>query len=110
VLRATSALRAYHHVYKGDYTPWGIADFLILNATFPRSVHFCCRSIAHYLGELAALYGESHGCQGTANAMVERLTALGIEEVFQSGLHEFVSEAISTTRRLSEEISRAYHF
>lgn len=24
VLRATSALRAYHHVYKGDYTPWGL--------------------------------------------------------------------------------------
>ena len=37
VLRATSALRAYHHVYKGDYTPWGIADFLILNDIFPRS-------------------------------------------------------------------------
>ena len=41
VLRATSALRAYHHVYKGDYSPWGIADFLILNAIFPRSVSYC---------------------------------------------------------------------
>lgn len=110
VLRATSALRAYHHVYKGDYTPWGIADFLILNAIFPRSIHFCYRSVAHYLEELAALYGESHACQRTANSMVERLTALGIEELFQSGLHEFVSEAIDTTRRLSGEISRAYYF
>jgi uncharacterized alpha-E superfamily protein len=110
VLRATSALRAYHHVYKGDYTPWGIADFLVLNAIFPRSIHFCYRSIGHYLDELAGLYGESHACQQTARDMVARLSGLGIEELFQSGLHEFVSDAIGVTRRLSDEISRAYHF
>jgi uncharacterized alpha-E superfamily protein len=110
VLRATSALRAYHHVYKGDYSPWGIADFLILNAIFPRSLHFCMRSIETYLEQLAALYGESHACQTTAKEMVTRLKSLGIEELFQSGLHQFVSEAIDVTRRLSGEISRAYHF
>jgi uncharacterized alpha-E superfamily protein len=110
VLRATSALRAYHHVYKGDYSPWGIADFLILNAIFPRSLHFCMRSIETYLDQLAALYGESHACQTTAKEMVARLKGFGIEELFRSGLHEFVSEAIDTTRRLSGEISRAYHF
>jgi uncharacterized alpha-E superfamily protein len=110
VLRATSALRAYHHVYKGDYSPWGIADFLILNASFPRSIHFCYQSIQRYLDELAGLYGEAHGCQETARQMTERLDRIGIQELFQSGLHEFISDAIATTRRLSEEISRAYHF
>jgi uncharacterized alpha-E superfamily protein len=110
VLRATSALRAYHHVYKGDYTPWGIADFLILNATFPRSLHFCYGSIERYLDELGRLYGEGHACQRTARDMVARLSSLGIEQLFQTGLHEFVSSAIDTTRRLSTEISRAYYF
>jgi AcrR family transcriptional regulator len=33
-----------------------------------------------------------------------------IDELFQHGLHEFVSGAITTTRRLSFEISKAYHF
>jgi hypothetical protein len=42
--------------------------------------------------------------------MVKRLDAIGIEELFQNGLHEFVSDAIGTTRRLSMEISKAYHF
>ena len=110
VLRATSALRAYHHVYKGDYTPWGIADFLILNATFPRSVAYCYRSIKRFLDDIASDYGETSSPQLVANEMVERLDAIGIEELFQSGLHEFVSEAIGTTRRLSMEISKAYHF
>jgi uncharacterized alpha-E superfamily protein len=110
VLRATSALRAYHHVYKGDYSPWGIADFLILNAIFPRSLHFCMRSIETYLDQLATLYGEAHPCQATAKEMVARLKSLGIEELFQSGLHEFVGDAIDVTRRLSSEIAKAYHF
>ncbi len=110
VLRATSALRAYHHVYKGDYTPWGIADFLILNGIFPRSVSYCYRSIKRFLDDLADLYGEKSSPQLVASEMVERLDRIGIEELFQSGLHEFVSDAIGTTRRLSSEISKAYHF
>lgn len=110
VLRATSALRAYHHVYKGDYTPWGIADFLILNAIFPRSVSYCYRSIKRFLDDLAELYGEKSAPQLVASEMVEQLDKIGIEELFQSGLHEFVSDAIDTTRRLSAEISKAYHF
>lgn len=110
VLRATSALRAYHHVYKGDYTPWGIADFLILNATFPRSIAFCYRSLKRFLDDIASEYGETSPPQLIASEMVERLNAIGIEELFQSGLHEFVSDAIGTTQRLSMEINKAYHF
>ncbi|HVY87399.1 MAG TPA: alpha-E domain-containing protein [Hyphomonadaceae bacterium] len=110
VLRATSALRAYHHVYKGDYTPWGIADFLILNAIFPRSVSYCYRAIRRFLDDLADLYGERQACQATAAEMVALLDGLRIERLFQSGLHEFISDAIGTTRRLSDEISKAYYF
>ena len=42
--------------------------------------------------------------------MVAQLDALEIERLFQSGLHEFISEAIVTTQRWPCEISRAYHF
>jgi uncharacterized alpha-E superfamily protein len=110
VLRATSALRAYHHVYQGDYTPWGIADFLILNATFPRSVAYCYRAIKRFLDDLGELYGEPSPPQGIAGDMVNQLNALEIEELFQNGLHQFIGDAIGTTRQLSAEISRAYHF
>ncbi|MBI1361909.1 MAG: alpha-E domain-containing protein [Alphaproteobacteria bacterium] len=110
VLRATSALRAYHHVYKGDYSPWGIADFLILNSIFPRSVSYCYRAILRFLEDLAELYGERSACHDTCAAMVAQLDELEIERLFQSGLHEFIDGAIVTTQRLSGEISRAYHF
>lgn len=108
VLRATSALRAYHHVYKGDYSPWGIADFLILNAIFPRSVSYCCRTISRFLNDLSELYGDDHPCRETARQLVAQFDSMEIEELFQTGLHEFISDAIDVTRRLSSEISEAY--
>ncbi|MGE0742656.1 MAG: alpha-E domain-containing protein, partial [Hyphomonadaceae bacterium] len=110
VLRATSAMRAYHHVYKGDYTPWGIAEFLVLNTTFPRSAHFCYRALARHLEDLSQLNGARHACQETAAEMVRRLEACDIQSLFQSGLHEFIGDAIKVTNRLSTEISRAYYF
>jgi uncharacterized alpha-E superfamily protein len=110
VLRATSAVRAYHHVYRGDYTPWGIAEFLVLNTTFPRSANFCYRALARHLDELAILYGERHDCHEIVTDMVARLERCDIQTLFQTGLHEFIGDAIQVTNRLSAEISRAYHF
>ncbi|HRP11710.1 MAG TPA: alpha-E domain-containing protein [Terricaulis sp.] len=111
VLRATGALRAYHHVNRGDYTPWGIAEFLVLNPQFPRSAAYCFTQIDRRLGELGDLYGgPRQQCSDTAAEMVARLKACDIQTLFQAGLHEFIGEAIQVTNRLSGEISRAYHF
>ncbi|MDX2276792.1 MAG: alpha-E domain-containing protein [Hyphomonadaceae bacterium] len=110
VLRALSAQRAYHHVYRGDYTPWGIAEFLILNKIFPRSANFCYRSISAALDELAMDYGERHDCHDIADQMVERLSETDIQTLFQSGLHEFITNAVRTTNRLASEIAKAYYF
>lgn len=110
VLHATSASRAYHHVYRGDYTPWKIADFLILNRAFPRSLIHCYRETGRHLDRLARRYGKRHACHTTANVMIARLEDAGMGELFRDGLHEFIGEAIRVNGRLSAEISRAYHF
>lgn len=110
LLRATSAMRAYHHVYRGDYSAWGIAEFLVLNTMFPRSASFCYRELQRCLDDLARLHGERHSCHETVADMVRRLESTDIHSLFQSGLHEFIGDAVKTTNRLSAEISRAYHF
>ena len=110
VLRATSAMRAYHHVNRGDYTPWGIAEFLILNATFPRSIAFCYRAMKQEFDALAALYGEETACQGTVEAMARRLETTTIQSLFQAGLHEFIAEGLETTNRVGAQVSEHYHF
>jgi uncharacterized alpha-E superfamily protein len=110
VLHANSAIRAFHHVYRGDYSPWKIADFLILNADFPRSLAHSYQRIGEHLEKLARRYGVRHSCHATANDMIAHLSDIGMGEIFQRGLHEFVAETIGVTGRLSNEIGEAYHF
>ncbi|HSF94763.1 MAG TPA: alpha-E domain-containing protein, partial [Thermohalobaculum sp.] len=109
VLHATSAMRAYHHVYRGDYSPSKIADFLILNGAFPRSVAFCYQQIGTHLGRLARTYGVRHACHTTTTNMISRLDDLDMNDVFADGLHEFIESLLATTNRLHGEINSAYH-
>ncbi len=110
VLHATSAARAYHHVYRGDFSPWKITDFLILNPRFPRSVAYCYNELSRYLELLAIAYGERKQCNMLAAQMVSRLADTEMGEIFATGLHEFTTEAIRHNARLSGAIHRAYHF
>lgn len=108
VLYATSAVRAYHHVYRGNYSPGRIADFLILNRLFPRSVAFCYHEIGQVLDMLAQGHGEVHDCNRTAARMIEDMGGLQMGQIFRIGLHEFVLETIGRTNRLGAEIYDAY--
>jgi uncharacterized alpha-E superfamily protein len=110
VLHATSAIRAYHHVYRGDYSPAQIADFLILNKAFPRSVAFCYEQIDGALDRLGRAYGDVHPCHDTAAFMVSDLGRLGMGEIFRMGLSDFLRDAIGRTNKLSSEVYKAYHF
>ena len=111
VLHALSAARAYHHVYGGgSYTPWRIADLLILNRQFPRSVAFCFGQIGWHLERLADAHGGNKPPHDTVAMVRSELRDRENGEIFEEGLHEFVQTALSVTNRLSREIAQAYHF
>ena len=110
VLFALNGMRAFHHAYKGDFSPWKIADFLILNRDFPRSIAFCYSQIVEHLNALAARYGDHPPCSKTAWDSLVRLSRTQAGQIFGSGLHEFVGQAIVTNNRLAAEISEAYYF
>ncbi|MEO1321080.1 MAG: alpha-E domain-containing protein, partial [Pseudomonadota bacterium] len=110
VLHANSAVRAYHHLYLGDYTPWQISDFLILNCDFPRSIAYSYRQISAHLAALAERYDDEPECVTIADEMTARLADLEMGEIFQMGLHEFVQDTLRTNNRLSQEIASAYYF
>ena len=110
VLYATSATRAYHHVEKGEYSPGGIADFLILNRQFPRSVAFSYAKIQQCLDELSAYYGTTGASHRLAAEVVDELGRLKMGEIFQFGLADFLRDAVQHTNRLNNDIYRDYHF
>lgn len=110
MLHAVSGLRAYHHDYLGDYAPWNIADFLLLNQAFPRSVAFSYTQINTCLEKLEKSHGGSHPCQNTARSECDLLSRADINNIFNDGLHEYLNEKIAKTARISQEVSDAYYF
>lgn len=110
LLRSVSAHRSYRWVFKDQYRPLKIADFMILNRQMPRSLRACYDELTIALRDLASLYGAGHDCHATAEATRDLLLDADIEAIFQSGLHEFVQGFIARNNKLGTEISSAYHF
>jgi uncharacterized alpha-E superfamily protein len=110
ILRSVSAHRSYRWIYKENYKPWRIAEYLILNQAMPRSLRASCDEIAVALDQLAHLYGDRFACHATAQATQDTLANGDIDRIFQSGLHEFLEDFISRNNRIGSEIAEAYHF
>lgn len=108
ILRAVSALTAYHHVYHESLKPLLIADLMILNEQMPRSLASCYGAICAHLDSLADAYGKQGGAQRQARAIRNKLGHARIEQIFQSGLHEYCSAFIADNARLGGAIGEHY--
>src|SRR5499427_9191731 len=94
ILRSVSALTAYHWVYRENLKPWLIADLLILKDQMPRSLASCYDNLVRFLDSIGHAYGRQGPAQRHARAMRARLEHSRMPEIFQHGLHEFVTEFI----------------
>lgn len=110
ILRSVSAQRSYRWVYKGQYRPSNIADFLILNNRMPRSLAFSYGRILSNLDYLSEEHGERHACHETAQRNLARLKGRTIADISEYGLHEFLQEFIEDNSKLSSQIAEAYLF
>jgi len=109
ILRSVSALRSYHWVYPERLQPWLIAELLILRREMPRSLLSCFEQITRHLDLIAEAYGGKRGeCHRLAGEMHAKLRFGRIEAIFQTGLHEFLTEFIDRSVLLGSEISRLY--
>ena len=108
ILRALSAHRAFNWAYGGEVTASKIADFLILNRKMPRSLITCAEEAAWHLDRLARAYGRSTEAQTRARAIVAGLAEVSVEDIFDEGLHEFLTRSIDETARLATVIGEVY--
>ncbi len=110
ILRSVSAHRSYRWVYRQAYKPWNIADYLILNAEMPRSLTASYIEIDQAVAGLKKFYGQTDNCVPTARETLAMLEKGDIDTIFQSGLHEFLTDFLGRNNRLGREISEGYHF
>jgi uncharacterized alpha-E superfamily protein len=108
VLRAVSAQSSFHYHYRESVKPWLVADFLILRSEQPRSLVACYREILRNLEFLADRYGWQGPAQRLARSRIARLENERIDQLFQSGLHEFLTDFIADNNTLGLEISKQY--
>lgn len=108
ILRSVSALRAYKWVYRERLKPWLVAELLILRPEMPRSLATSMGQIVRFLDLLAQDYGQRGECHRLAGELDARLRYGRIEQIFQTGLHEFLTRMIDDTMVLGQEIAREY--
>lgn len=110
ILRAVASHRSYRWLMGGEVTPKGIANFLIFDTRMPRSLRFAVKKMAANLEYLADNYGERHPCHDHMDVVLARLKHGTIDDVFEDGLHEFLTDFLSDIGTLGAQIERDYRF
>jgi uncharacterized alpha-E superfamily protein len=108
ILREVSALTAYHWVYRESLKPWLVADLLILNRQMPRSLAASYENIVRFLDEIGRKYGRQGPSQRLSRSILTRLENTTIDEVFKTGLHEFIDSFIVDNNKLGAAITDQY--
>ncbi|MEE2922616.1 MAG: alpha-E domain-containing protein [Pseudomonadota bacterium] len=110
ILRSASAQRSFHWLNGGNITPLTIADFLIFDKRMPRSLAYCYDTISFQLECLFRQYGQRLPAHDLAASLEASLTATTIQNVFDEGLHEFLSDFLRRNAALSQQIEKDYRF
>ena len=110
ILRSLSGERAYRWLNTGRVDARSIAEFLILDARFPRSIAFSQSAIRENLAALARL----HGSEGSSHELLRQHELnernLAIETIFDQGLHEFLVGLINRNNQIAATIAQDYRF
>jgi uncharacterized alpha-E superfamily protein len=91
-------------------SPQGVAKFLVLDREFPRSIEFCLlqaeRSLYQITGTTPGNW--SNDAERTLGRLRAELDFMTIEEIIQTGLHEFLDNLQSRLNVVSEKIFETF--
>ena len=72
----------------------------------PRSLAACFDQLNHALERIEGQ--QDHAVKRLAGELLARLTHADVEEIFQGGLHEFLTSVLADITELGNRIQRAY--
>ncbi len=109
LLRSGSAYEMYRKC-QHRITPSSVAEFLILNRQFPRSIHFCLWQAEQCLHQITDT-PTGTWCNSAERALGRLCSQLGyltMEEVIETGLHEFLDQMQSEINGVGDKISATF--
>lgn len=109
LLRSAAGYHAFRRIHPRGMQPAKVAEFLLFDLAFPRSVALCARELDGLIAALAALIGETETPMPTGT--LETLRRIGressIEAVLEGGLHEFLDQLQRHLTALTDELGGA---
>ncbi len=106
MLRSVSAFESYRKVYRDVITPLRVAELLILRDDMPRSLHACMRETYDIMQLLER--PQAKEALRRAGALWSELHFGRIDVIFNRGLHEYLTDFLTQTDALGQEINRSY--
>ena len=111
ILRALSGRRSYRFAYpNARMKAFNIAEFLILRKEMPRSLAHCYNWIADTAEELAQFYSSREPSLDLATEISRNLSEKQMREIYQEGLHEFLTDFIGRNNQFAQQLSTDYNF
>ncbi|TWH63798.1 putative alpha-E superfamily protein [Azomonas agilis] len=106
LLRALSSFEAFAELYRGSPRARKVAELLLLRSELPRSLSSCLEELQ---GILASLPGDNgRPAKRLAAELDARVRYTVIDEVFEHGLHDWITESIEQLQELGDAIHSAY--
>ncbi len=111
ILRALSGRRSYRFAYpNARLKAFNIAEFLILRTEMPRSLAHCYDWMADTAEDLAQFYGSREPSLDMAADMAKDLAEKQMHEIYQQGLHDFLSDFINKNNLFAHQLCEDYNF
>ena len=110
VLRSVAGERAFRWLNAGNLDPAGIAEFLILDPRFPRSIAFCHNKLASNLASLAIEHGRECEAHARLREARSRLADRTVAQIIEFGLHQFITGLLVDNRAIADAIAAEYRF
>jgi uncharacterized alpha-E superfamily protein len=109
LLKSADALNMYRRTY-GRLAPEKVAQFLILDPIFPRSIRFCVSEVAECLQQTARLeqsIGDSPSGR-LVGQLLGRLEQITIEEIIEQGMHAFIDHVQGALNLVGSAVQNDY--
>ena len=106
LLKSVSSFETYRIIYRDQIKPINVAELLILERRMPRSLAACLEQIDQSLSRLEGQNDQP--AKRLSAEMQARLVHGDIQEIFQGGLHEYLTDFLDDISELGYRIQRAY--
>jgi uncharacterized alpha-E superfamily protein len=91
LLKSLSGFEAFRRNYHSAFMPGDVAEFVVLNRDFPRSIVF---SVTHMGGALQIIGLEHKDATRKAFAELSEMVAGTSQQIFDAGLHEYLESLL----------------